>query len=314
MPLISRGAPAFASSNLYPAKNANDGDYSTAWRGSIPSWLAYDLSGVPAAQRRRVVVGWFNDPMTTPYDHVLIGDNAYNNLRDYTIDANAAPGGGSPPASGWVTLATVAGNHYHSRQHLIDLTGYNWVRINVTASDGSSGNSDAAINFDVHDASQGVGDDWMLYGDSITQDGLHHEPVNGTGNFGQLITAAKPGFTPLFEDGGIGGLLSSDGAQNIGTWLSTFPGRYVALNYGTNDANSCVSATTFSNNYVTMVKAVLAVQTLHAVPVVRLAVTDTRQKVKADSGLAKMMVTFNAPFTSAALAAAETETRAGQSV
>src|SRR5204863_4166611 len=170
------------------------------------------------------------------------------------VQANsAAGGGGSAPSSGWITLATVTGNRYHSRQHQVNLTGYNWLRLNVFAGDGSSGNSDASFNLDVHDASQGTQDSWIFYGDSITEDGMHHEPVNGTGNFSQLIAAAKPGYFPAYEDGGIWGLVSADGAQNVSTWVSTFPGRYVALNYGTNDANGCGDAASFYNNYVTMV-------------------------------------------------------------
>ncbi len=55
MPVISRNVPAHASSGT--ASDANDDDYDTIWRSSettsaaTPSWLAYDLSGVPAAHR-----------------------------------------------------------------------------------------------------------------------------------------------------------------------------------------------------------------------------------------------------------------------
>ena len=51
--------------------------------------------------------------------------------------------------------------------------------------------------------------------------------------------------------------MSGDGASHINSWLSTFPGRYVGLAYGTNDANGCMSATNFYNNYVTMVQAAI---------------------------------------------------------
>src|SRR5205823_2794022 len=81
MPLISRGVPVFASSQLYAAANAVDGDYNTEWRGSIPGWIALDLSRVPASQRGQVIVAWYNDPSTSPYDHTVVGDVAYNNLR-----------------------------------------------------------------------------------------------------------------------------------------------------------------------------------------------------------------------------------------
>src|SRR4051812_35594990 len=73
-PLISRGLPVYASSQLYPARNANDADYSSVWRGAVPGWIAVDLSRVPAARRARTIVGWFNDPITSPYDHTLVGE------------------------------------------------------------------------------------------------------------------------------------------------------------------------------------------------------------------------------------------------
>jgi lysophospholipase L1-like esterase len=41
-------------------------------------------------------------------------------------------------------------------------------------------------------------------------------------------------------------------------WLSVFPGHYVGLSYGTNDANLSVSPGVFYNNYVAMIRAVLA--------------------------------------------------------
>jgi lysophospholipase L1-like esterase len=217
-------------------------------------------------------VAYYNDPMTSAYDHLYIGDNAYNNLKNYTIELNAAPGG-SVPSSGWVTSVTVTNNHYHSRTHLVDMTGYNWIRINVTASDGSSGNNDAAINFDVHDASQGANDSWFFLGDSITQDGMHHYEHDSNGasvgnNFSEGIAAARPGYFPAFEDAGIGGLWSTDGAQNINTWLALTPAKYIGLSYGSNDANACSSPTDFYNHYVTMVNAVLAAGRIPVIPTI----------------------------------------------
>jgi lysophospholipase L1-like esterase len=267
-PLISRGVPAFASSEIYPARSANDGDYETVWRGSIPGWIAYDLSRVSASKRARVIVGWFNDPVTSPYDHTIIGEAAYNSLRDYTVQANGARGGTAPPSSGWVTLARVTGNRYHSRQHLLKLKGYRWVRIDVTSGDGSPENEDAVFNLDVYDAAKGARDSWIFYGDSLTQDGMHHRQILGQRNFSQLIAQSRPRLYPAFEDGGTGTLQSRDGAQRVATWLRTFPGRYVGLSYGTNDANACLSAAAFYRNYVTMVRAVLKVRKVPVVPTI----------------------------------------------
>ena len=61
----------------------------------------------------------------------------------------------------------------------------------------------------------------------------------------QLVNAAKPSHFPAFENGGIGGVTSSQGAQKIDGWLSRFPGNYVGLAYGTNDANGCGDTTAF---------------------------------------------------------------------
>ncbi|TMC29292.1 MAG: choice-of-anchor D domain-containing protein, partial [Chloroflexi bacterium] len=230
--------------------------------------LSYDLSSVSVAQRGKVIVAWYNDPQTSSYDHGVVGDLAYNIPRDYTIQANAAPGGGAAPASSWVTLVTVTGNGYHSREHLVDLTGYNWIRISVTASDGRSGNTNAVLNLDVHDASLGVGDSSIFFGDSIAMDALHHEPINGTGNYSQLVSAARPGFYPAYEDGGTGGIGSLDGATHIGAWLNAFPGRYVGIALGTNDANGCGDTTAFYNNYVAMVQAVLGAGKVPIVPTI----------------------------------------------
>ena len=280
MPVISRGKPAFASSGN--ASGANDSSYSTYWRssGAMPAWLAYDLSSVPAANRGQVVVGWYNDPITTPYDHTVVGDAAYNNLGSYTIQVNPAAGGGQPPGSGWVTVATVTNNKYHSRTHYVDMTGDNWIRIHVTAIDGSSGNMDALINMDVHDAhADGASDSWIFYGDSITEDGMPHEPISGSSpNFSQLINTARPAYFPAYEDGGIGGLVSNDGATHINTWLSTFPGRFVGLAYGTNDANGCASADAFYNHYVTMVQAVINAGKVPIVPTIPWARTQEVQQ------------------------------------
>jgi len=263
--LISRNVPAYASSEQYPASQANDASYDTAWRSSGPAWLAYDLSRVSAAHRSKVLLVWYNDDTGT-YDHTLIGEEAYNMPQDYTIQVNPGAGGGNPPSGGWVTLVTVTGNHYHSRQHLIDMTGDNWVRINVTAIDGSVQNYDVAINMDVFDVSGGVNDDWIFFGDSITAGAMDHTTVGGVASFAQLINASASGYYPIDESGGIGYLTSSDGAAHITTWLPLFLGKYVGLSYGTNDALGCVDPNTFYQNYLTMVQAVLAAGKIPVIP------------------------------------------------
>jgi hypothetical protein len=271
MPIISRGVPAYASSDRdQPASNANDNDYGTAWRSrGAPAWLAYDLSGVPATQRGNILLAWYNDPDTPDYNYALTKSVVYNLPSAYTIEANAA-GGGAVPTDGWVTLTGVTGNTFHSRQHVLNFGGYNWVRINVTSSLGDALNQDVALNMDVHDASQGVQDSWIFYGDYITAAGMDHDP-RGVGTFAQLVNILNPQYFPAQESGGTGFVQSGDGARHIGEWLAVFPGRFVVLSFGSTDADFFAAGDAslpdgFYANYVQMVKAVLAAGKTPVVP------------------------------------------------
>ncbi len=260
MPLISRGVPAYASSGL--AGKANDTDYLWDWRssGPLPQWLAYDLSGVPADRRGRALVAWYNG-WTYNYDGNATGEPGFHLPMDYTIEANAAPGGTSAaPTSGWVALRTVTGEKYHSRQFALDLTGYNWVRIHVTATwGGTGGGTDVGLNLDVHDASAGYFDSWIVYGDSIAANGLRVIPIDSpsTDTWARLIEG-RLGRTPAQEQGAWAGMNSSSGVAWLDTWLPLFPGQYVILAWGTNDANGQVSVAQFKQNLLTMVDKVQA--------------------------------------------------------
>jgi len=243
MPLISEGLPSYGDGNvIYDPSLGNDNDYGPsggAYLCGPPCSLIIDLSSVPAAQRQQVVVSWYNDE--TLYYAAAINSTYYNEPKDYTIDVSNAPGGGAAPTS-WTTLTSVSGNFYNGREHLLNLNGANWIRMHVTAVNGSSGNSDASFNLTVNDASNGANDTWLILGDSITQDDMgHYEPSN----FMQQVSAAHPTYFPSQINGGIGGWdsespLQADprtGQMYIDEFLASFPGRYVSLDYGTNDAN-----------------------------------------------------------------------------
>ena len=92
------------------------------------------------------------------------------------------------------------------------------------------------------------------------------------GTFADLVHALKPAYYPLFQDGGIGGLRSAEGAAYVPTWLNQFPGQYVTLNYGTNDATASAGDQTivkpFHDNMRTMVQAVLAAGKTPVIPTI----------------------------------------------
>jgi hypothetical protein len=293
MPVISFGVPAHASSGNAP--DANDRSYDTQWRSteqtspSNPSWLAYDLSAIPPANRGAVDVVWYNgNGGYNEYDTFAQAGASYNQPRDYTIEGNAAPGG-TVPTSGWVPLVTVTGNTYVSREHPVNLAGYNWVRINVTNVNGTPFNFDTALNMDVHDASRGVTDSWLFLGDSITAFALRNDGAGiDAKSYSQIVNAARPAYYPAAQGGGEGGwnsgtalhAASPDGKGTLfDHWLSTFPGTYVCLSYGTNDGTdgSGDASGTYAN-YVAMIKKVLAAGKVPCVPHVPWAEDEAHQK------------------------------------
>src|SRR5262249_43091962 len=180
MEIISRNVPAYASSGN--AFYANDGSYGSEWRSQFGvGWIAYDLSTVPMDLRQRVLAVFYNGS----YGYTIRYGFHFNNWGDYQLQINTAAGGGEPPTSGWTTVLTISGNTFHSRQHLVDINGANWVRANITASDGSLFNMDAAANsFDLYDASGSADnimpDDFIFYGDSITAGSMNPNADDNT--------------------------------------------------------------------------------------------------------------------------------------
>lgn len=238
-PIISRGRPAFAS--VGAAGNANDGDFTTWW--GVPAgetaWLAYDLSGVPAEDRRAVVLAWYTAPddgFTTA--GIQGGCPIWSGrpfLGDYVVEVNAAEGGGDPPTSGWREVDTVSGNVNLSAQHKVNFSGSNWIRIS------GGGPNGVAVNVDVADASSGDSGGWLFTGDSITATYGGHALLAGPGGaavpgIGALIAAgSQDRFQPLVQNNGVPCSKSGDALVWIDEMLEGFHGRYVTLNYGGND-------------------------------------------------------------------------------
>ena len=157
-PVISRNVPAYSSVNPATACAGNDDYYYSFWNGAAPEdYLAYDLSGVPEAQRQIIDAVWYN---TSAYDTIGMYSNRNMEPSDYTIEVNAAQGG-DYPEDGWEIIETVTGNTLSSRQHLVDFAGYNWIRLHITGVDGKTSGT-CMVNFDIHDVSNGICDSWLF--------------------------------------------------------------------------------------------------------------------------------------------------------
>lgn len=228
MPLISRNKPAYVSSLAIAvsASAANDANHESMWvPSSLPAWIAYDLSTVPVEQRQQVLVAWYAPralgyiyPSPEPFLQMPV---------DYTIETNMAPGGtGSAPITGWQVAVTVTGNNRGSREHLFNLAGANWIRLVATA---GSDPASIAIDLDVHSAPEGASDAWLFLGDSNT--GIVAYLFS---DLPALVNGLAPNRWPVIVPAGIGGTNVFSANDTIDASLSTFPGRYVTLNYGTN--------------------------------------------------------------------------------
>lgn len=251
-PLINRNTPVY-SDTQDSAAAANNEIYYDGWRGTVPGYLAFDLSGTPAENRTTVNLAWY--ATWTNYDYTVLNESPYAAPAAYTIAVNAAEGG-AYPEEGWVNVLSVTENPCHSRQNVFDMTGYNWVRL--TVDEMANGAASCSLNVDIHDCSSGTVDGWLMLGDSITAGGVTTFST-GDGNIADLVHAICPDYYPAQENGGIGGILSRDGKANIDRWLSYFPGQYVSIAYGTNDCwGNQAGAQTYYENTVYMIEAIQA--------------------------------------------------------
>lgn len=275
-PVISRGVPAY-SGKSDSASMGNDEHYFTSWSASSGDYLAYDLSGVPQEQRRKVLAAWYN---LSSYDALGQYVSRSAEPEDYTIEINKAAGG-SCPESGWEVVETVTGNGYSSRQHIVDMEGYNWIRMNVTKALGDR----VTLNLDIHDVSEGVFDSWIFFGDSITAGGM----VNAYGtSFANYVNRIDSRFFPAQENGGIGGITSKDGKENIDRWLSTCNAHFVSIAYGTNDCwGNPDNAQSYYSNTKYMIDAVLKAG---KVPVLPKIPSSTNKDVGPNTGYYNAMI------------------------
>ena len=270
---ISRAQPAYCvGSCSTSASIATDNDYGSSYASghyfdcTYPCGVAIDLSGVPASERNRAIVAWYNGSAFDP--GASNGVDYYSVPSDYTIDTNTAPGG-RLPSRGWTTVQAVTDNPVTSRVANVNLNDANWVRIYATVgnANNATGNKDFDFKLDVmSDNSSAPPDTWLFLGDSLTDNSMSHQDVNSSGSccfqtdFMQTLHAAEPRYYPAQINGGIGSWPSEyELRTNSLTRESYFKDalsysgvHYLAIDYGgTNSVSG--DCTTFYSDETTMI-------------------------------------------------------------
>jgi Cellulase (glycosyl hydrolase family 5) len=277
-------AASWATDDIYQKDSVNGPTH--AYDCTAPCGLAVDLSGVPASERHKVVIAWYGNSAWDPGSTGKTGFGLYDAPGNYTIDTNTAAGG-SVPTLGWKTIQTVTNNQVAARVATLDLSGANWVRINVTSpsSNDQSGNTDAVFKFDVlsdNDAGAPT-DTWLFLGDSVTQNSMSRQDVDAADaccfktDFMQSLHRAEPTYYPTEINAGIASWPSENELEsNSVTGESFFQdvakyygGHYVAVDYGgTNTVNGDC------NSYLADESTMIAGLVSHGYqPVVRYSVT-----------------------------------------
>ncbi len=259
--LISRGLPVFTSTGT--AANATSSNYNniltlTATSGTI----ALDISGVAVAQKTTNALYWYDetgvDTTTLYFDvgNATGGGGVKNNQpAAYTLEGNTGAGGGSPPGSGWVTLATIA-NGLASRKHVLSgassLAGYNWVRMNIS----SSSSSAISLKLDLWDISRGNKDILQLADSRGWFGNTHKNPHGGSvvcDSLGNQMQSTLGYYVPTIN-AGMSGAKAADIDALVNGWLTTLGSFYaVTMEIGINDA----TASPWSSGWTTSVQSIV---------------------------------------------------------
>ena len=170
-----------------------------------------------------------------------------------------------------MTLLSITGNTHHSRSHLLNLTGYPWIRFRATkgSSTNQPGSTDCELKLEVYDAHLGNTDSWAFLGDSITNGAMNHLE-KGDMNFAQRVNASVPANFPMYENAGIPfDDAQQYGAQRLAALLANSAARYVGISYGMNDAGAGLATDySFYNAYKGLVDTVLAAGRIPVIPTI----------------------------------------------
>jgi lysophospholipase L1-like esterase len=234
-PLISRGKPVFATSLVRYAhpEAVDDGVYNTfagTWNAGSPSasqpaTVAIHVGAGP----KRVLVEW------SAAGNFNYTDTEYGSPGSYRIETSSDSRDGSDGT--WKVAATNTNCTVHAQEHVVDFGGQSWVRMVITGMPPKSPNGVQLDEIEVYDVSDGVGDSWFFFGDSITALTFNRTTPDHQPSFAALIHEKYPRFFPAMINGGIGGERMEQAAARLDACLALNPDmRFWAIGFGTNDA------------------------------------------------------------------------------
>jgi acyl-CoA thioesterase I len=201
-PLVSRGKPRLASAAAV-ASNVGVGPARVFVRWALPA----EVSAEPAA------------PPDVP--------------AAYRVETSASSRDGHD--GDWRVELVVAGNTARARGHDVEFDGQSWVRLVWAGTDGEVAGAPPArhpeaIELDVHDASNGTDDTWLVLGDELGLAGL--EQVKGEPGFPELVHESYPGYFPSLFNEARAGESPAQTLSRLEALLATHPHvRHVALVY-----------------------------------------------------------------------------------
>jgi hypothetical protein len=211
-----------------------------------PSWLALQVGVGP----KRVLLSW-TASRAADYDDVRCGAP-----RSYRIESSADSSNGVNGS--WRAEVSVDDNEVCARAHTFEFDGQSWVKLIVLQ--GAAARTDVRIEqLDVHDASDGTDDTWLVLGDRFDLGAVAGPTLAHTPSFAELIHAEYPGYFPALINGSIAGEDCAAGLARVAGLLALHPEcRHFAISYGAEEASAGdVSAEQFRAQLRELVRALV---------------------------------------------------------
>jgi hypothetical protein len=230
-PLVSRGRPVFDSRGaVVSAPGSSAAGLRWSPPGESEAWIAVQTGVGPARLLVRWSAGLSETSADPASDYRSSGGAVPNALpsghASYRIESSASSSRGGDGE--WRLEQRVTSNAARSRAHVIEFDGQSWVRLTF---EDTTGAPIVLQRFDVHDASNGTDDVWLILGDELAAWSFGSGPERGS--VPELLHERYPGYYPALLEEARAGEAPSHTLRRLEELLHTHPAvKHVALAYG----------------------------------------------------------------------------------